>query len=64
VNAVAEAQAIGPEEMYMNVSGAAVPFKLEVMVFEVFEAMTHFLLTGSEGLRPQHSPGALDFHFY
>ena len=51
---VAKAEAVRSEEMDMNLAWPAVPFKLEMMVLDVVQAVTHFGFSGAETLAPKH----------
>src|ERR1035437_8638547 len=44
----------------MNLSRPAVPFKLEMMVLNVLQAVTHFGFSGAKGLAPEHAPIPFD----
>jgi hypothetical protein len=41
-NLIAEAEAIRPKEVNVNVSGPAVALKFEVMMLNILQAVTHF----------------------
>ena len=47
---LAKAQRSGSEIMHMHVSGAAIEFEFEVMMFEIAKTMAHFCFTGTNGL--------------
>ena len=55
-------KAVRPEEMNVNISRAAMGFILEMMVFDVRQAVTHLSLAAAEGFRPEQVAGALDLH--
>ena len=64
VDPVAETQAVGPEEMNVNVSRAAMSFIFEMMMFNVRQAVTHLILSGAECFRPEQVAGALDLYLH
>src|SRR3954447_4818680 len=59
-DAFAEGKNIGPKEMNMNAARAAMSRKLEVMVFEICQAVAHILLSAGDILLPQNCAAALN----
>src|SRR6185437_3508828 len=57
---VAEAQGVSTIEVHMHRARLPVAFKLEVMVFQVGEAVAHVVLAGGDGLRPERFTAAQD----
>ena len=63
-DSIAEAEAVRPEEMNVNVSRAAMGFVFEVMMFNVCQAVTHLILAAAECFPPKQGAGAFDLDFY
>jgi hypothetical protein len=59
-NAIAETEAIGPKEVNVHISSAAMCCVLEVMVLDIGEAVTHFRIAAAEALVPEHTSITLD----
>jgi len=57
---IAETEAVRAKEMNMDVAWATVQLKLEMMVFNVSQAVTHFRFPGVKGLGPEHLPVPFD----
>ena len=59
-DAVAVAEAVGAEEMDVDVAGSAVPLVLEVVVLDVGQAVAHGLLAGGDRRGPDRGAVAFD----
>ena len=46
--------------MHVDVAGAAVRVKFEMMMFDILEAVAHFLLAGANLVGPKHLGAAFD----
>src|SRR5271165_693590 len=62
-DAIAKTQAVGPEEMHVYVSRSAMTLELEVMMFQVPQAVAHLRLAGSEPARPEHTTVPVNLYF-
>ena len=62
-DAFAEAEAIGAEEMDVDVAGAAMRFELEMVMLDVAQAVAHFGFAGTDFFVPERFAGALDGDF-
>ena len=62
-NVLPEAQTIGSEEVNMGISGTAMRGILEMMMLQVFDAVTHIGITAFDGLGPDDGSETFDGHF-
>jgi hypothetical protein len=62
MNTVAETEAVRSEEVYVDVSPAAVSFVFEMMVLDVSQAMAHFGFTAAESIGPMDASFPFDGH--
>src|SRR6202034_684730 len=59
-NVVAKTETVSSKEVDMNLSRLAVPFKLEMMVLNILQAVTHFGFPGAKCFAPEHAPIPFD----
>jgi len=59
-NVVAKTETVCSKEVDMNLSRPAVPFKLEMMVLNILQAVTHFGFSSAKGLAPKDIPIPFD----
>ena len=61
---VAKTEAVSSKEVDMNLARPAVPFKLEMMVLNILQAVTHFGFSAAKCFALKHAPIPFDRRGY